>query len=146
MPATKGKNDSLVVFKGQTQYHIYKGATMLTYEILAILIILIVAVLAMVLVAWYLMSSSKRPSPSAKTDVKTQPIVQRFVSNDLKKRAFIIQLNEGGYKVVYQRYSDEVINLGGEVAGWQALSKKPITDSLASAVEIAQSWVHADDS
>jgi hypothetical protein len=119
---------------------------MLTYEILAILIILIVAVLAMVLVAWYLMSSSKRPSPSAKTDVKTQPIVQRFVSNDLKKRAFIIQLNEGGYKVVYQRYSDEVINLGGEVAGWQALSKKPMTDSLASAVEIAQSWVHADDS
>ena len=109
------------------------------YWIFAILIILIVAVL-------YLMSSSKKSSPSAKTDVKTQPIVQRFVSNNLKKRAFIIQLNEGGYKVVFQRYSNEVINLGGEVAGWQALPKKPVTDSLASAVEIAQSWVHADDS
>jgi hypothetical protein len=118
----------------------------LTYGILAILIILIVAVLALVLVAWYLMSSSKQPSPAAKTDVKTQPIVQRFVSNDLKKRAFVIQLNDGGYKVVYQRYSDEVISLGGEVVGWQALPKKPVTDSLASAVEIAQSWVHADDS
>ena len=116
------------------------------YWIFAILIILIVAVLALVLVAWYLMSSSKKSSPSAKTDVKTQPIVQRFVSNNLKKRAFIIQLNEGGYKVVFQRYSNEVINLGGEVAGWQALPKKPVTDSLASAVEIAQSWVHADDS
>ena len=65
----------------------------LAYGILAILIILIVAVLALVLVAWYLMSSSKQPSPAAKTDVKTQPIVQRFVSNDLKKRAFVIQLN-----------------------------------------------------
>ena len=119
---------------------------MLTYGMLAILIILIVAVLAMVLMAWYLMSSAKRPSPSAKTDVKTQPIVQRFISNDLKKRAFIIQLNEGGYKVIYQRYSDEVISLGGEVAGWHSLPKKPITDSLASAVEIAQSWVHADNS
>ena len=130
----------------KTQYHICKGITMSIYWIFAILIILIVAVLALVLVAWYLMSSSKKSSPSAKTDVKTQPIVQRFVSNNLKKRAFIIQLNEGGYKVVFQRYSNEVINLGGEVAGWQALPKKPVTDSLASAVEIAQSWVHADNS
>ena len=117
-----------------------------TYGIFAILIIVIVVVLVLVLVAWYLMSSSKRSSPSAKTDVKTQPIVQRFVSNDLKKRAFIIQLNGGGYKVVYQRYSDEIINLGGEVAGWQDLPKIPVTDSLSSAVEIAQNWVHADES
>ena len=117
-----------------------------TYGIFSILIILIVAVLVLVLMVWYLMSSSKRSSPSAKTDVKAQPIVQRFVSSDLKKRAFIIQLNVGGYRVVDQRYSDEVINLGGEVAGWQTLPKKPVTDSLSSAVEIAQNWVHADES
>ena len=116
------------------------------YWIFAILIILIIAVLVLVLVAWYLMSSSKQSSLSAKTDVKTQPIVQRFVSNNLKKRAFIIQLNKGGYKVVFQRYSNEVINLGGEVAGWQTLPKKPVTDSLSSAVEIAQNWVHDDKS
>ena len=117
---------------------------MLTYGILAILVILIVAVLAIVVVAWLLMPSSK-PSP-AKTNAKTQPIVQRFISSDLKKRAFIVRLNKGGYKIIYQRYSSEVINLGGEVAGWQALPDKPVTDSLVSAVEIAQSWVHAEDS
>lgn len=116
---------------------------MMTYGILALLIILIVAVLAMIALTWYLMPSSKQPP--AKTDVKTQPIVQRFISSDLKKRAFIIRLNEGGFKVVYQRYSDKVINLGGEVAGWQSLPDKPVTDSLASAVEIAQSWVHAEE-
>jgi hypothetical protein len=116
---------------------------LLTYGILAILVILIVTVLAMVLVAWLL-----RPSPkptSAKTDVKTQPIVQRFISSDLKKRALIVRLNEGGYKVIYQRYSIEVISRGGEVAGWQALPEKPVTVSLATAVEIAQSWVHAQE-
>jgi hypothetical protein len=116
-----------------------------TYGILAILIILIVAGLALVSVAWYLISSSKQSSLSAKTNVKTQPIVQRFVSTDLKKRAFIVQLNRGGYKVVFQRYSNQVINLAGEVAGWQDLPKKPVTDSLASAVEIAQNWVHVND-
>lgn len=119
---------------------------MLNYGILASLIILIVAVLALALVAWYLISSSKQSSPSAKTNAKSQPIVQKFVSNDLKKRSFIIQLNKGGYKVVYQRYSNEVINLRGEVAGWQTLPKKPLTDSLASAVEIAQRWVHSAES
>lgn len=116
---------------------------MLTYGILAILVILIVTVLAMVLVVWLLKPSSK--PPPAKTDVKTQAIVQRFVSNDLKRRAFIIRLNEGGYKVIYQRYSTKVISLGGEVAGWQALPENPVLDSLANAVEIAQSWVHAND-
>ena len=116
---------------------------MITYGILAVLIILIVAVLVIVVLAWYFMSSSRRPL--AKTDVKTQPIVQRFVSRDLKKRAFIIHLNEGGYKVVYQRYSEEIINLGGEVAGWQTQPEKPVADSLAIAVDIAQHWVHAED-
>ena len=115
----------------------------LTYGIVAVLIILIVAVLAMVLVAWYLRPSSKQPS--AKKNVKTQPIVQRFISSDLKKRAFVVRLNEGGYKVTYQRYSNKVINSRGDVAGWQALPEKPVTDSLASAVEIAQSWAHTED-
>lgn len=116
---------------------------MTTYRIIAVLIILVVAVLAIVGVAWYLMSSSKRPS--AKVDVKTQPIVQRFVSGDLKKRAFVVRLNRGGFKVIYQRYSEEVINLRGDVAGWYSLPEKPVTESLASAVEIAQSWAHAED-
>ena len=115
----------------------------LTYGIVAVLMILIVAGLAMVLIAWYLRPSSKQPS--AKKNVKTQPIVQRFISSDLKKRAFVVRLNEGGYKVIYQRYSSEVINLRGDVAGWQALSEKPVTESLASAVEIAQRWAHAED-
>ena len=116
----------------------------LTYGILVILVIIIVAVLAMVVVAWLLMPSSKQSS--AKTNARTQPIVQRFISSDLKKRAFIVRLNAGGYKVIYQRYSNEVINLGGEVVGWQALPDKPVTDSLVSAVEIAQTWVHAENS
>ncbi|NWG75633.1 MAG: hypothetical protein HXY24_13695, partial [Rubrivivax sp.] len=96
---------------------------MLTYEILFILVILIVAVLVIVAIAWILKPSLSHPS--TKTEVKTQPIVQRFISNDLKKRAFVIRLNDGGYKVIYQRYSDKVINVGGEVAGWQALPEKP---------------------
>ena len=116
---------------------------LLTYGVLAILIILVVALLALGFVIWYLMRSSSQTS--ATSEVETQPIVQRFVSNDLKKRAFIVRLNEGGYKVVYQRYSEEVVGLGGEVVGWQALPKKPVADSLASAVEIAQSWVHSED-
>jgi len=114
-----------------------------TYGILAILGILIVAVLAMVLLAWLLRPSFK--PTTQKTEVKTQPIVQRFISSDLKKRAFVVRLNEGGYKVIRQRYSAEVISRGGEVAGWQPLPENPASDSLASAVEIAQSWVHAQD-
>jgi Na+-transporting methylmalonyl-CoA/oxaloacetate decarboxylase gamma subunit len=117
---------------------------MSTYGIiLIILVILIIAVLAMIALAWFFRPSAK--PVSAKTEVKTQPIVQRFVSNDLKKRAFVIRLNEGGFKVVYQRYSNEVINRGGEVAGWQDLPEKPIVDSFPKAVELAQSWVHAED-
>jgi hypothetical protein len=58
---------------------------MMTYGIFAILVILIVIALAIVLVAW-LISSSPAQS-SAKTGVKTQPIVQKFYSNDLTKRA-----------------------------------------------------------
>jgi hypothetical protein len=117
------------------------------FGLLAILVLLVVAVLVIALVAWFLLSSPKpKPKPpAAKTDVKTQPIVQRFISSDLKKRAFIIRQNESGYKVICQQYSNKVINRGGEVAGWQTLSEKPATDSLASAVEIAQSWVHAID-
>ena len=114
-----------------------------TYGIIAILVILIVAVLAMVLLAWLLRPSS-RPTEE-KTEVKTQPIVQKFISSGLKKRAFIVRVNEGGYKVICQQYSKEVISLGGEAAGWQALPEKPVSDSLASAVEIAQSWVHTQD-
>ena len=114
----------------------------MTYGLLAILVILIVALLALVVVVWLMMRSSTQKT-SASSNAKTQPIVQRFISNNLKKRAFIVQLNEGDYEVVCQRYSDEVINLGGEVAGWQVLPEKPVTDSLANAVEIAQSWVHS---
>jgi hypothetical protein len=114
---------------------------MLTYGFLTILIVLIVALLALVVVVWFYMRSSTQTS--AATDAKTQPIVQRFVSNDLKKRAFIIKLNEGGYKVVFQIYSEEVVSRGGEVAGWRALHERPVADSLANAVEIAQGWVHS---
>jgi hypothetical protein len=120
-----------------------------TYGLLAILVILVFFVLALGLLAWFLLSSSKKKPPESKTDVKTnvktQPVVQRFVSNDLKKRAFIVRQNEGGFKVIYERYSTEVINLGGEVAGWQALSEKPVVESLAGAVELAHNWVHSED-
>ena len=116
---------------------------MLTYGILAVLIMLIVAVLTLAVLDWYHLRSSSQES--ARSEVKTQPIVQRFVSNDLRKRAFIIKLNEGGYKVVFQIYSEEVVSRGGEIAGWRALHERPVADSLASAVEIAQSWVHSED-
>lgn len=114
-----------------------------TFGIIVILVILFVAVLAMVLLAW-LLRPVRKPGPEKK-EVKTQPIVQRFVSRDLKKRAFVVRINEGGYKVICQRYSNEVINQGGEVAGWQPLPENPVSDSLATAVEIAHGWVHAKD-
>jgi len=113
---------------------------MMTYGIFAILVILIVIALAIVLVAWFISSSPAQPS--AKRDVKTQPIVQKFYSNNLTKRAFIVHRNDDRYKVIYQRYSDKIINQRGEIIGWQTQPEKPITDSLSSAVEIAQEWVH----
>jgi hypothetical protein len=116
---------------------------MTNFGILAILAIVFIAALALVLLALFLRQPSKQTT--AKTEMKTQLVVQRFVSNDLKKRAFIIQLDEGGFKVVYQQYSNRVINRGGEVAGWQDLPEKPVTDSLSDAVKFAQGWVHAED-
>ncbi len=110
---------------------------MLTYGALAVLVILTIVMLG--ILAWYFLRSS--PQKPATSEAKTQPILQRFVSNDLKKRAFIVELNEGGYKVIFQVYSDEVVTRGGGVAGWRALHDKPVADSLASAVEIAQGWV-----
>jgi len=120
------------------------------FGLLIILVILIIAVLALGLLAWFLMQPSKSaPTTANKTDVRTnvttEPVIQRFISNDLKKRAFIVRENEGGFKVIFQEYSNKVINRGGEVAGWQSSSEKPVTDSLAKAVEIAQSWVHASE-
>lgn len=114
---------------------------MLIYIALAVLVILILALL--VGVVWYFFL---RPSPQkpATSETKTQPILQRFVSKDLKKRAFIVELNEGGYKVIFQVYSEEAISRGGEIAGWRALHDKPVADSLAGAVEIAQGWVHPE--
>lgn len=116
---------------------------LLTYGVIAVLVILIVAVLALIFLVWYLRSSLGQPF--AKVDVKTQPVVQRFVSNDLKKRALIVRLNSGSYQVVFQRYSDKVIDQRGDVEGWHSLQKKPIADSLARAVEIAQKWAHTED-
>jgi hypothetical protein len=114
-----------------------------------LLVIVLLALLALGLLAWYLMNPSKSKSPAAKPDARThgttEPVVQRFVSGDLKRRAFIVRGNEGGFKVVFQRYSSEVINRSGEVAGWQSLPEKPVSDSLAGAVEIARNWVHARD-
>ena len=115
---------------------------MTTYGIFAILITLIIAALVILLVAaWFI--SKPDPQPASKTNVKTQPIVQRFYSSDLKRRAFIVRRNDDRYKVIYQRYSEKVINQRGELAGWQTLPDKPTADSLVSAVEIAQNWVHA---
>lgn len=122
---------------------------MTNYGLLIFLVILVFVLLALGVLAWLLISSSK-PKPStpktdAKAKVKTGPVVQRFISSDLKKRAFIVRQNEGGYKVVFEEYSSKVINRTGEVAGWQPLPEKPVAESLAGAVEIAQSWVHARD-
>lgn len=112
---------------------------MLIYGALAVLVVLIIVVLG--ILVWYFFL---RPSPQqpATSEAKTQPILQKFVSNDLKRRAFIVELNDGGYKVVFQVYSEEAISRGGEIAGWRALHEKPVADSLAGAVEIAQNWVH----
>ena len=114
---------------------------MLTYGALAVLVILTIVMLG--IMAWYFLRSS--PQKPATSDAKTQPILQRFVSNDLKKRAFIVELNEGGYKVIFQIYSEQVVTRGREIIGWRALHDKPVADSLDSAVEIAQSWVHSRD-
>lgn len=120
-----------------------------SYGIIAVLVILVVTLLAIALLAWFFISSSRSKPPQAKpdprADAKAQSIVQRFVSSDLKKRAFIIRQNEDRFKVVFEHYSTKVISRDGEVAGWQTMPEKPVTDSLSSAVEIAKSWVHADD-
>ena len=116
----------------------------MSITLFVILILLVLGLLVIVLLAWYLLSPVSKQT-SAKTDTRTQPVVQRFLSEDLKKRALIIQLHEVGYKIVFQRYSNKVINLAGEVAGWQTLPEKHATESLASAVEIAQNWVHTND-
>jgi len=131
-------------------YDSQKGTSMLAnFGLLIFLIILIIIVLALGVLAWFLMQPSKSTPPAAKTDaqtnVGTEPVVQRFISSDLKKRAFIVRGNEGGFKVIFQEYSNKVVTRGGEVTGWQSLPEKPVTDSLASAVEIAQNWVHATD-
>ncbi len=110
--------------------------------IFAILVILIIAVLAIVLVAWFYSRPSK--STPAEMEAKTQPIVQSLYSAILRKRSLIIRQNDGRYKVVNQGYSERVVDLRGEVDGWQSLPKQPVTESLASAVEIAQKWVHTD--
>lgn len=107
--------------------------------IVIILIILIVAVLAIIIVTWLISRSSSQPSGSE--DIKTQPVVQRFYTSDLKKRSFIVRQNDGRYRVVFQHHSEKVINLRGEIAGWQSQPTQPITDSLASAVVIAQRWI-----
>jgi cytoskeletal protein RodZ len=145
-------------FIGKYSTIILKGISLMTdFGPLIFLVILIAILLALGLLAWFLISSSKpktptanRPKPAAaKTDAKanvaTDPVVQRFVSNDLKKRAFVVRQNEGGFKVIFEQYSTQVINRSGEVAGWQTQPEKPVAESLASAVEIAQSWVHAQD-
>ncbi|MGD8406534.1 MAG: hypothetical protein PVJ21_22955 [Anaerolineales bacterium] len=113
---------------------------MLIYAALGVLIILIIVVLG--ILAWYFFFRSS-PQQPAISEAKTQPILQRFVSNDLKKRAFIVELNEGGYKVVFQVYSEEAVTRGGEIAGWRALHDKPVAESLVGAEEIARGWVHS---
>ena len=47
--------------------------------------------------------------------------------------------------MVCQRYSDKVINSRGDVTGWWSLPEKPVSETLAGAVEIAEGWVHAED-
>jgi hypothetical protein len=110
---------------------------------MAIIAIYLISVLVMIILAWSYARNSKQGS--AGTHIKTQPVVQRFYSSDLMKRAFIIRRNNGRYKVVFQQYSEKIIDVRGEVAGWQSLPDEPIVDSLVRAVEIAEEWVHAED-
>lgn len=117
---------------------------MMSTTIFAILVIMIVAVLAIVIAAWLIMQQQSSRSISAKTDAKTQPIVQQFYSHDLQKRSFIVRRNDEQYKVVFQYHSEKVINLRREIEGWVSLPKKPITGSLVKAVEIAKDWVEKE--
>jgi hypothetical protein len=81
----------------------------------------------------------------ASMDVKPQRTIQSFCSSDLKRRTFVVQKNDGRYKVIYQVHSDKVINIRGDVEGWQTQPEKPVSDTLAGAVEIARNWAHAND-
>lgn len=114
---------------------------MLTLNMVIFLIVLLALVLIAILAASFFLRDRGR---SASQDAKTLPIVQKFYSEDLKKRAFIIRLHDGKYKVVFYEYSDKVINLRGEVAGWLPHANKPVFDSLYDAVDIAQKWTHGD--
>ena len=115
----------------------------MSYGMLAIIVILIAAVLGMIIMAWNYTRKSKQRS--AARQAKTQPVVQSLYSSDLMKRALITRLNDGRFKVLSQHYSEKIIDVRGEVAGWQSQPKQPILETLAGAVEIAEDWVHADD-
>ena len=106
-----------------------------------VLIIMIVGIAAVA--AWYFL---RTPGQSASADVKTQRIVQRFVSRDLKKRAFVVQRGDGRFRVVFQDYSDKIVNgRRGDEEGWVSQSSKPLATSLAEAVKIAEDWTHQED-
>ena len=113
---------------------------------MSISIVVIAGILFLVLIAafvgWLFLRNS---GSSARINDTTEHVIQQFCSSDLKKRVFVLQRNDSRYKVVFQVYSNRIINQGGEVEGWKTLREKKVTDSLAMAVEIAQTWAHTED-
>lgn len=108
-------------------------------------IVVITGILFLVLVAAFLgWLFLRNAGSSASINDTTQHVVQQFCSSDLKKRSFVLQRNDSRYKVVFQVYSNRIINQGGEVEGWKTLREKKVTDSLALAVETARTWAHEE--
>ena len=87
----------------------------MTYGILALLIILIVPCWSYdcVGLVFYVFSGT----PLCQNRCKDPTYCTKVYFPRTEKRALIVRLNEGGYKVIFQRYSDEVTTRAGEVVG-----------------------------
>ena len=111
---------------------------------LLIVILSIVLILGLIAVLiWVLLRDTNRTSNK---NFKERRVVQKLISQDLQRRALIIEYDQDRYQVVRSHYSDEIINhITGEVTGWKSLKEKPVVDSLYDAVQIAEKWLHEED-
>ena len=111
-----------------------------TWSVIVILGFLLILAFIGFYMAWMFFRKS---NPSASKDVKTHRIVQRLYSQDMKKRAFIVEYSNERYRVVCSNYSDKIVNqYTGEVVGWQNREDKLVVSSLYDAVQVAEKWLH----
>ena len=110
------------------------------------LIVILSLVLLLIIIAVLLRMFVRDTNRTDKKNTKDHHIVQKLFSQDLHKRALIIEYGRDRYQVARSCYSDEIVNnITGEVAGWQSLKEKPVASSLYDAVQIAEKWLHEEN-